>query len=44
MKEHKLLEPKILDLKNRLNAKGFNVPTNVRTIEQLATYLSKEIR
>ena len=44
MKKHKLLEPKILDLKNRLNNKGFNIPTNVRTIEQLVTYLSKEIR
>ena len=44
MKEHKLLEPRILDLKNRLNNKGFNIPTNVRTIEQLVTYLSKEIR
>ncbi len=44
MSKHKLLEPKILDLKNRLINKGFNVPSNVRTIEQLVTYLSKEIR
>ena len=44
MEKHKLLEPKILDLKNRLNNKGFDVPTSVRTIDQLVTYLSKEIR
>ncbi len=44
VKEHKLLEPKILDLKNKLNEKGFNVPLDIRTIEQLVTYLSKELR
>ncbi len=44
MEKHKLLEPKILDLKNRLNNKGFNVPKSVRTIDQLVTYLSKEIK
>ncbi len=44
VEEHKLLEPKILDLKNKLNEKGFNVPLDIRTIEQLVTYLSKELR
>ncbi len=44
VKEHKLLEPKILDLKNKLNEKGFDVPLDIRTIEQLVTYLSKELR
>lgn len=44
VEQNKLLEPKILTLKNKLNAKGFNVPKNIRTIDELASYLSKEIK
>lgn len=44
VKEFNILEPKILSVKNALNNKGFSVPSNVRTIDELAKYLSKELR
>lgn len=44
VKEFNILEPKILNVKNALNDKGFKVPSNVRTIEELAKYLSKELK
>ncbi len=44
VKEFNILEPKILSVKNALNEKGFKIPSNVRTIEELAKYLSKELR
>lgn len=44
VKEFNILEPKILSVKNTLNDKGFKVPSNVRTIDELAKYLSKELR
>ena len=44
VKEFNILEPKILSVKNALNDKGFKVPSNVRTIDELAKYLSKELR
>lgn len=44
VKEFNILEPKILSVKNALNDKGFSVPSNVRTIDELAKYLSKELR
>ena len=44
VKEFNILEPKILSVKNALNEKGFKIPTNVRTIDELAKYLSKELR
>ncbi len=44
VKEFNILEPKILSVKNALNDKGFKIPSNVRTIEELAKYLSKELR
>lgn len=44
VKEFNILEPKILSVKNALNDKGFKVPSNVRTIEELAKYLSKELK
>ena len=43
-KEFNILEPKILSVKNALNEKGFKIPSNVRTIDELAKYLSKELR
>ena len=42
--DNHLLEPKLVELKKLLNNEGFNVPSNIRTIDELATYLSKEIR
>lgn len=44
VKEFNILEPKILRVKNALNDKGFKIPSNVRTIDELAKYLSKELR
>ena len=44
VKEFNILEPKILSVKNALNDKGFKVPSNVRTIDELAKYLSKELK
>ena len=44
VKEFNILEPKILSVKNALNEKGFKIPSNVRTIDELAKYLSKELR
>lgn len=44
VKEFNILEPKILSVKNTLNDKGFKIPSNVRTIDELAKYLSKELR
>lgn len=44
VKKFNILEPKILSVKNALNDKGFKIPSNVRTIEELAKYLSKELR
>lgn len=44
VKEFNILEPKILSVKNALNEKGFKIPSNVRTINELAKYLSKELR
>lgn len=44
VKEFNILEPKILSVKNALNDKGFKVPSNIRTIDELAKYLSKELK
>ena len=44
VKVFNILEPKILSVKNALNEKGFKIPSNVRTIDELAKYLSKELR
>lgn len=44
VKEFNILEPKILSVKNALNDKGFKVPSNVRTIDELAKYLSRELK
>lgn len=44
VKEFNILEPKILSFKNALNDKGFKIPSNVRTIDELAKYLSKELK
>ena len=44
VKEFNILEPKILSVKNALNVKGFKIPSNVRTIDELAKYLSKELK
>ena len=44
VKEFNILEPKILSVKNALNDKGFKIPSNVRTIDELAKYLSKELK
>lgn len=44
VKKFNILEPKILSVKNALNDKGFKIPSNVRTIEELAKYLSKELK
>lgn len=44
VKEFNILEPKILSVKNALNDKEFKIPSNVRTIDELAKYLSKELR
>lgn len=44
IKRFNILEPKILSVKNALNDKGFKVPSNVRTIDELAKYLSKELK
>ena len=44
VKEFNILEPKILSVKNALNDKGFKIPSHVRTIEELAKYLSKELK
>ncbi len=44
VKKFNILEPKILSVKNALNDKGFKIPSNVRTIDELAKHLSKELR
>lgn len=44
MEEFNILKPKILDIKDALNNKGFKVPGNIRTIDDLAKYLSKELK
>ena len=44
VKEFNILEPKILSVKNALNDKGFKVPSNIRTIDELTKYLSKELK
>lgn len=44
IKEFDILEPKILSLKNALNKKGFKIPLNIRTIEEITKYLSKELK
>lgn len=44
VKEYKLIEPKLVKLKNDLNSNGFNIPGEVRTIDELAKYLKREIK
>lgn len=44
IEDYHLIKPQLVDLKKKLNENGFNVPTNVRTIEQLAKYIKGEIR
>ena len=42
--KYNLIKPNLVEFKDMLNQKGFNVPGNVRTIEELARFLKKEIR
>ena len=42
--KYNLIKPNLVEFKDMLNQKGFNIPGNVRTIEELARFLKKEIR
>ena len=44
MNKYNLLEPNLVSFKNMLKDKGFNVPYDIRTINELCTYITKEIR
>ena len=44
VKQHHLLKPQLVEFKNELKAQGFDVPGNIRTIDELALYITKEIR
>lgn len=44
MKKYELMEPPLLKFKNKLKAEGFKVPGEVRTIDDLAKYLAREIK
>ena len=44
IKEYALLEPKLVSFKNMLRDKGFDIPYNIRTINELCIYITKEIR
>lgn len=42
--DYHLIKPQLVELKKKLNENGFNVPRDVRTIEELAKYIKGEIR
>ena len=44
VKEYNLLEPQLVQFKKELKERGFNVPGDIRTIDDLAVFISKEIR
>ena len=44
IKENNLLEPQIVTLKNDLKKQGFKINGNVRTLDELAKAITKEIR
>ena len=44
VKEYNLLEPQLVQFKKELKEQGFNVPGDIRTIDDLAVFISKEIR
>ncbi len=44
IEDYHLIKPKLVSLKKELNKKGFSIPGNVRTIEQLAKYVKGEIK
>ncbi len=44
MNKYNLLEPNLVSFKNMLKDKGFDVPYDIRTINELCTYITKEIR
>ena len=44
IKENGLLEPQIVTLKNELRKQGFKIDSSVRTLDELAKAITKEIR
>ena len=44
IQENNLLEPQIVTLKNELKKQGFNIESSVRTLDELAKVIAKEIR
>ena len=44
IKEHHLLEPNIVSFKNELKKQGFKVNDDIRTLDQLAKAITKEIK
>ena len=44
IKEYNLLEPRLVSFKRQLKENGFKVGDEIRTIDELAAYIKKEIR
>ncbi len=44
IKKYRLMEPQLVQFKRLLKENGINVPSSIRTIDELAGYLGKEVR
>ena len=44
VRRYRLLEPQLVSFKRMLKEEGFKVPAEIRTIDELAKYLGKEVR
>lgn len=44
IEDYHLIKPKLVSLKSELNKKGFGIPGDVRTIDQLAKYVKGELK
>ncbi len=44
IEDYHLIKPKLVSLKSELNKKGFDIPGDVRTIDQLAKYVKGELK
>ena len=43
-KEYSLMMPMLVEFKNELKEQGFKIPDDIRTIDDLAAYVAKEVR
>ncbi len=44
IEDYHLIKPKLVSLKSELNKKGFDIPGDIRTIDQLAKYVKGELK